>query len=298
MKKPVVIVAGAPKSGTTSIFKFLAEHPEICGSRIKEPAFFIRDYSSDSQKNVALYGENFSHCGKGDFTYFLEASAGYINHAGVAQKIDDFLGDNCKLLFILRNPVDRLYSNYRFQLSRYVFPEALSFEEYIAISKGQKPNAYDVEDRHFQVLEQGRYINYLHDFIRVLGDERMSILIYEEFRKDNRKTMQQICHFLDIDAGFFDDYSFISANVTTSGRNRFLHALALRCNGILEPLLRQRPTIKQKIVSVYKKLNTSGPGYAAMPVETRESLEAYYRDSIEKLEKQLRFSTNWISPLK
>jgi len=295
MKKPVVIVAGAPKSGTTSVFKFLAEHPEVCGSRVKEPAFFINDYSSDARKNLALYSENFSHCGKGDYTYYLEASAGYINHAGVARKIHDFLGENCRLIFILRNPVDRLYSNYRFQQSRYIFPETLDFDEYIAISEGRLPNSHDIESRHFQVLEQGRYINYLRDFIDVIGRERISILIYEDFRNDNRKTMNQLCSFLEIDSNFYEYYSFVSANVTTSGRIRFLHALALRCNGILEPLLRQRPAIKQKIVSVYKKLNTIGPGYAAMSVETRESLEAYYRDSIEKLEKQLQFNTNWIS---
>src|SRR6056297_562433 len=98
---------GAQKAGTSSIFHFLKEHPEICTSSKKEIHFFDKEYNY--LKGIKFYRKFFNNCSskniKGEFT------PRYIYHPKVAQRIKKYFPD-VKLIVSLRNPIERAISHY------------------------------------------------------------------------------------------------------------------------------------------------------------------------------------------
>jgi hypothetical protein len=77
------------------------------------------------------------------------------------------------------------------------------------------------------------------------------------------------------------------ANVSFSARLKYLHRIVLSFNRLFESVLRQRPTLKHKLVKLYKNLNQDRQGYVPMQEETREKLVNYYAPGIDKLKQIL-----------
>ena len=123
------IIAGTEKAGTTSVFTYLSTHPSVCGSVVKETDFFRNAYTGDREKDITNYAsffENHSH----EKPIIMEASPGYLGSgAEVAARIHSLI-PNTKLLFILRNPIDRMYSSFNFHVSKLNLNANLSFEEF------------------------------------------------------------------------------------------------------------------------------------------------------------------------
>ena len=118
---PQFLVIGAAKSGTTSLYHWLREHPEIFVPRLKEPHFFghgISRYSGpgdavltrNSVRTLAAYGKLFSSRENGKIAG--EMSTGYLFGEAAPRLIREHL-PSAKLVAILRHPVDRAYSQYR-----------------------------------------------------------------------------------------------------------------------------------------------------------------------------------------
>ena len=159
---PNLIIPGVYKSGTTSLFEYLALHPEICGASEKEPGYFNRLRRGKKQPPpIEKYLQYFKHCGTQK--YLMEASPVYFrNGAIVAQAIKKYLGD-VKIIVILREPVERLISDYKYWKSLLAIDQQLDFEEYIEeYISGKNPEGWI-----FRRIEQGFYADYLQ---RILFD--------------------------------------------------------------------------------------------------------------------------------
>ncbi len=106
MRLPNLIIAGINKSGTTSIYRYLADHPECCGSKIKETCFYL-----GKNDEVSGYEKYFEDCN--DEKVVFEATPGYF-YCGdtIAYKIKKQIKE-VKIIIALRNPTDRLYSYYK-----------------------------------------------------------------------------------------------------------------------------------------------------------------------------------------
>ena len=172
MRLPNAIIGGIFKAGTTAVFEYLSAHPEVCVSSVKETNFFLREYTGEPQHDIMTYEKYFIHC-KESSKIILEASPIYLvgGRAGaqvVANRIDQLL-DQPKILFILRNPVDRIYSAYNFQMERLNLPKTLTFEDYIDLCL-QKETADNPSDLEFGVerlnaLQYGCYAHYLKEYL-------------------------------------------------------------------------------------------------------------------------------------
>ena len=75
-KLPNLIIAGVNKAGSTSLFHYLSQHPEVCGSKDKETCYFLPLLYNESISPITNYEAQFSHCGKS--AYRLEATPAYI----------------------------------------------------------------------------------------------------------------------------------------------------------------------------------------------------------------------------
>lgn len=276
------IIAGTEKAGTTSVFMYLTEHPEVCASMRKETDFFRRKGVDDSL-SLDGYEERFSHCA-GTGPIRMEASPAYLGEARtVAPRMAAVLPD-AQLLFILRNPVERLHSSYHFHVGRLNINESVSFRTYV-----DKCLAYDggtasaeelgLDPWYLNVLRYGRYSDYLQVYLSSFPAANIRVMFFEDLRDDPRAFMTELSEFLGIDAAFWDTFEFRRENVTFSAGNKTLHRLALGINNMTEPYLRRMPRLKSWLVALYKRLNLAGEGYTPMADDVRNRLQAYYASS-------------------
>ena len=281
------IIGGTEKAGTTSVFVYLSQHPEVCASSKKETDFFRDQYCDDLLKDSANYGAYFKHAEPGH-NVFMEASPSYLGEAGLVAERMNTLVPEAKLLFILRNPIDRMYSSYNFHVGKLNIPEDMEFSEYIRLcqsysARSQTAAELGMDDWYLKVLEFGRYADSLSIFQKHFPPEQIKVMFFESLKKDEQGFMQELSEFLGINTDFWNDYEFRASNVTFSGKNKLLHRMAMWANTITEPLLRQRPELKHKLVDFYKSINQARQGYDPMAIEDKTALANYYAASIQDL---------------
>jgi hypothetical protein len=281
------IIAGTEKAGTTSIFTYLSSHPDICGSSVKETDFFRNQFTGNIEKDLENYNRYFSRC-YNEKSIRMEASPGYLGSAKeVTERIHKIL-PGIKFLFILRNPVDRLYSSYNFHVGKLNISQDISFYDYInkcmLFDAGKaSPDELGLSEWYLKVLSYGNYSTYLKYFFDTFQEHQIKVMFYEDMNNNINDFMKDLCQYLDISYAPFVNYEFKKANVTFSGKNKLLHRIAVIANNMLEPALRQRPDLKYKIVDYYKKLNQDKEGYSCMSDKCHILLTNYYQSSIDSL---------------
>ena len=288
---PNFILGGTEKAGTTSVFDWLSGHPEVGASARKETDFFREQYTGVHAIDVQRYAAHFEHADP-SARVLMEASPGYLGEAAVvAPRLRALLPD-VKLLFILRDPIDRLHSSYHFHRGRLNLPQTLSFEDYVraclAFEQGlASAESIGLDAWYLRVLRFGCYADLLAIYREHVPAERIKLMFFEQLRTDERGFMREVSHFLGIDDAYWDGVEFRPSNVTFSARHRGLHRLAMRTNAIAEPIMRRYPAVKQGLVRAYKALNQEREGYDPMPSSTRALLEEFYAPSLARLEQML-----------
>lgn len=283
------VIGGTEKAGTTSLFTYLSLHPEICGSNVKETNYFRDNWIGNIETDVYNYQKYYAKCSYSK-KIFMEASTAYLGAADkVAQRIYKTL-PNVKLLFILRNPVNRLYSSFNFHKGRLNIQESMTFDQYIDLCmeyerrtvKGQQIKRL-LGDSQLKNLRYGKYYDYIKIYQDIFPKKNIKIIFFEHFKNNEKKSIKDICDFLGLNSDYYDTYNFQPINVTFSGKNKTLHKIAMYLNNSLEPFLRQKPQLKKHIVHYYKKTNMAKSGYPPLPNSSREMLSNYYLPSIVKL---------------
>ena len=219
-----LIVGGAPRSGTTSLFEYLRAHPEVCASSIKETRFFLdADYPLESAarfdgQNLAMYGRFFPNCDAREGRMFVESTPDYLYNS-TAARIGKLL-PRAKIVFILRDPVDRVVSWYRYARQRALLDRSVSLEEYVT-SQVKSPLRSSTP-LHMRAIDQNRYEHYLRPFRRTFG-ERIMTLAFEDLLQDPLAVMNKIAEFAGIDASFYGVYEFHPKNASHNVRSAGLH---------------------------------------------------------------------------
>jgi hypothetical protein len=222
----------------------------------------------------------------------VEASPNYLGYKeNVAPRVRALLPD-ARLLFILRNPADRLYSHYHFAVGKLELSDRLPFEEYVDLcvqyTAGERSaRAAGIAEKHLRAFEIGFYARHLKNYTELFPAARVKIAFFEHLKRDPLRFMMDVSSFAGIDPNFYQNYGFSKINVTFSARLKPLHFLALILNRALEPMLRQRPRLKAQLVRLYKRWNQGSEGYVPMADATRARLAEYYAPSIQALKALL-----------
>lgn len=192
-------IVGAQKAGTTALHHFLSKHPKIIFGKVKELHYFDDDTMFDS-KNREINNRNLSKL----FERFQCSKKGVLK--GDATPITMFypnaierLGNHnpkIKVICILRNPVDRAYSNWKMEVSRN--REELSFEE--AILQESKRVADKETLRTFSYFERGLYCRQIRNLITSFGYENCLFLKHEDLLNDHNKTLDEVFNFLSLES--------------------------------------------------------------------------------------------------
>ena len=209
MSRPSFFVIGNSKSGTTALDQFLRTHPAIFMCGIKEPNYFATDFCRDSDpagfffprseaEYLALYAGARSDqlCG--------EASACYLYSEVAARRISEF-NPSAKLIAILRDPVEFLFSYY-LQLRKNPITEgetARDFAQALALEderrSGKRIPRGCLLPEFLYYRERIRYASQLERVYESFDRSQVLVLVYEDFRRDNRTTYRQILSFLEVD---------------------------------------------------------------------------------------------------
>ncbi len=192
---PDFLIVGAAKSGTTSLFQYLAQHPEIIPSREKELLYF----SVNQEKGLRWYLSNFPEKREKMESLTFEASPSYMYYPKGLERIAK-LFPRVKLIIILREPISRSYSQWAFHTSSNFVKERPYAREYRSfadsilaeIKNPSKTGAY------FQYLNRSTYSVHLKKIYDLFPQERVLILSFEEFKADPYISLNKVTDFLGI----------------------------------------------------------------------------------------------------
>lgn len=288
--KHELIIAGANKCGTTSVFRYLAEHPSVCAASRKETGFFHRDrnYSSPEarQEFEALFPGSLEQ-----HEILLEATPNYLDRGERSASRLKALLRAPRILFLLRDPVERFLSRYRSRRGVIGDPATrLSPDEFCVAqleAADADPEGAAAESLGIEDLLRGRYATPLRDYIEVFRAGEVSITFYDDLAADPRAYMRRLSEWLEIDPGFYDDFVFRVENRSRPHRSHFLRTFASRTNLRLEPLLNRLPAVRRSARAVYNAINTGGGRMPDLAPETRVRLGDYYAGSNAALRELL-----------
>jgi len=196
MLLPTFIVGGAPRSGTTYLYELCDSHPDIYMAKPKapEPKFFLVD--EEYSKGLGYYsGKYFAHAE--GFQAMGEKSTNYLEHSHVAQRIQQCI-PNVKLVFVLRNPVERAFSNFLWSCRNRI--ETLSFAEAIAREQ-ERELTYKQEYRYarpFSYVSRGMYARHLKPYLKFFDPSQVKIFLLDDIVSAPEYVTQELFAFLDI----------------------------------------------------------------------------------------------------
>ena len=197
---PNLFIVGAAKSGTTSLHNYLNQHPDVFMCTPKEPHFLINNEIGKDRIPVGICSENEYRNlfieGKGE-KYRGESSVMYLMFPEIViPKINQQYGEDCKIIIILRNPIERAYSGFQ-HVKRYnVEEDCTDFKSAWNIS----------EERYFSKLDMtpasrykklGMYHKQVKSYLD--GIKNVHIIIYDDYQNDFQNEMIKVFNFLGID---------------------------------------------------------------------------------------------------
>lgn len=291
-KLPNLIIAGVIKGGTTSLYSYLSNHPDICCSTVKETCYFHtyrygkpNSRYQQSTNPFVQYQQFFAHCQ--DQAYIMEATPGYFEGGrALAGEIQKQLGERVKIIIVLREPINRLTSFFKFKKSMLELSEDLTFEQYIhqceslPISEKVKQ-----ENNIYWGIDGGFYSNYLEEWFAVFGDS-LKVLFFEHLASKPRMVLSDICTWLSIDESIFNSYVFSVENKTVGYKYKSLQKLALSVNAKAEQTFRANPKVKKILRAMYYSVNGASRR-EEISQSTTDYLKTVYAPYNKLLAKQL-----------
>ena len=295
---PNFLIVGAAKCGTSSLHNYLNQHPDVFmpsyneqGMKAKEPRFLIKDLVKDRLHNgvwdlesyQALFNNVVNEKAIGESTVLYLY---YYNEA--IKNIKKYLGDDVKIIIMLRNPVDRAFSAYT-HVSRSL-KEPLSFEEALEVEENRLENDITLTPM-VMYKDMGLYHNMVSAYIE--NFKNVHVVMHEDFLQNTKAVVKLTLAFLGILRSVELDTDSKYNVGGKSWRFSFLKQFFMKDNVIKKELRVIFPKTLRKRFRVFleyflkEKVKPIKPG-------TKKELISFFRIDVEKLEKLLNIDLkNW-----
>jgi Sulfotransferase domain len=290
-KWPNLFIVGAAKAGTTSLYHYLSQHPEIYMSPIKEPHFFSR--IRPDRKHVALSGTQVIANERSYLRLFQqwqheplagEASPSYLWEPMAASRIKQ-VSPNAKIIILLREPVSRAYSHYLNDVRAGL--EKRSFLEAIEADLAATKVGWGVSPLYVALGLYGEQVKrYLDRFTQV------KIIFFENLILYPQETLRQIFRFLQVEASYADRIEPEIFNPYAKARGK-VGAFLLGTPKIREL---SRLTIPPSLRASLKRLVLVRAAKPALDPQVRGLLAQLYAQEYEGLPHLLRQELPWQNP--
>ena len=212
-------IVGAPKAGTTSLYHYLSEHPQVEMSSQKEPDYFsdraINEQGMYYDKNrINTLDKYESLFVQKESVVYGEASVSYLFYENVAEDIKKY-NPNAKIIIILRNPIERAFSHYLMDYRLGLI--SVSFEKVLAkISKLKNAHLF-----YQQYIELGKYTTQIQRYLDSFEQESILFIDYDDFKKNVPETVNQVYSFLNISTDFTANIN-TKYNASTMPKNKII----------------------------------------------------------------------------
>jgi len=311
MKKPNFFIVGAAKAGTTSIFNYLNNHPDVYMSPIKEPHYFSKDISCEDfseeykkkvcfdikaylskpqleKKHIAfvdnindyleLFREVYNEKVIG------EISNGYLFSKVASKEIFEF-NPKAKILIILRNPVERAFSHWLMDLRGGLNLEK-DFLKAIEKDYNQKEKGWGKSHLY---IELGLYYEQIKRYLDTFPKEQVKIMFFDDLKKDSKKFMNEIFEYLDLNPIELDTNK--RYNKAQLPKNRLIYNLAKNIYSY-ELVKKLIPGFISK--KIKNKLMTDKDLPKLTERERKILYDKYFKEDIDKLERLINYDlTMW-----
>lgn len=295
MPYPNAIVIGAPRSGTTSLYEYLGQHPDVFVSPVKETRFFAyegqaldfqgpadpytinRDSITDPEAYQALFA------GQSDESVVAEASPIYLSHPRAPERIKQHV-PHAKMIVSLRNPVSRAYSDF-LNMVRLGWEPLRDFE-----------TALDREDDRiaagwgpfYQYRSKGYYGRQMARYLDRFAEEQLLVFPFKELQSDPERVMKRVYSFLGVSTAVTPDVEQ-AHNRSGLPRSEVVHSILT--HPVTEAVFRgPLRSVRQR----WRDRNTRHEK-PPMPPAARRRLVDAYRDDVEQLERLLDLDlSHWL----
>lgn len=287
---PDFLIIGAAKSGTTSLYYYLEQHPEIFMSANKEPSFFAYEGVNnpfhgpgDERRNaklitnfadyVALFQNAAPHqkCG--------EASVVYLYHPDAPRRIHEY-SPQAKLIVLLRDPVDRAMSAYQ-HLRRDGYEKIERFDDALRAES-------DRIDRQWQYLWHYRQLGFygvqVERYLNYFPREQILILKSSDLRIHRERLVSDIFSFVGVDATRPIDTSH-DYNISGRSRSAFLQSLIKRPSGAKRLYQSALPVSWRRTIGKQIRTWNVAPEKPDAAQETLRDLRMMYTEDILHLQE-------------
>lgn len=231
---PNLLIAGAAKAGSSTLYHYLGEHPDVCMSSGKEPAFFTKNW----KKGIGWYESQFVEYS--DESVIGEATVEYMRDPIATQRIWEVIPD-VKFIFTLREPISRAVSHYWWRVHN--GHESRSFDEVLT------------EGREAFFVDYGLYYTHISRFLDYFPLEHMHFVILERMASDHDIVFQEMWDFLELrEQNIIQNVS--ARNNAVAPRSEKLKSLLLSIRksafkrlipSILKPLIRRSLTLAENV---------------------------------------------------
>ncbi len=282
---PNLVIAGVTKAGTTSLFHYLGQHPDICTSDTKELRYFSPLQYGEPLPPLESYSAHFRHCQQQE--YAVEGTPGYFyGGAPLARGLHAALPD-ARVLLILRSPDDRCWSFFRFVKSKVRIPKSMTFAEYLDRCEELQRSGTDMEKTNgdFSGLVKGCYARWLDAWTDEFG-EGLRILLFDDVVTDPAKCLRQIFNWLELDDTVVDSMDFGADNTTVEYRRQGLQRMAVSFNRHAQRYFERHRRLKDRLRAGYYMVNRAPASETLGPAE-KDRMQRFYAPHNAELAKQL-----------
>lgn len=211
MRKPNFFIVGFGRSGSTSVYNYLRQHPDIYMSPVKEPNFFSTDIKFGSKREICAssldeYLALFKDAG--DETIVGEASPLYVASGAAARNIRAF-SPAAKILILLRNPVDFLYSWHTHGV-HHGYETERDFQRALAAEQARTSRNY-VHERGLDITYRYRYVvrrspHFVKQYFDLFGLDNVHLVVFDRLKSATREVYGEILEFLGVDTDFMPEF--------------------------------------------------------------------------------------------
>ena len=296
MPTPNTLIIGASRSGTTSCYNYLKQHPEVYMSPVKEARFFsypeqTLDFrgpadrytiNRDSVTDWPAYQRLFAE--RTDEPIAGEASPIYLYHPDTAATIHRYVPD-CTLLCILRNPIDRGYSDF-LNMVRLGWEPLRDYEEALRREDDRTAKHWGP---FYHYGSKGHYASQLQRYLDVFDREQLHIYLFDDFVSDPVGVMQDMYGRLGIDTTFRPKTE-TAHNRSGLPKSDLLHAV------LTHPVAEKTFRGPLRDLRQHWRDQNTRHEKEPLPVALRHRLRERYRDDIERLSEQIdRDVSHWLT---
>jgi len=295
VNRPNFFIVGAPRCGTTALYSYLRQHPDVFLPEYKEPHFFNTDMNSGGAIRNETESLDLFAAAKRQ-TRIGEASVYYLSSQATPEKIKRFC-PTAKIIMMLRNPVDAVDALHAHQVAAWI-EDIWDLEQALALEEERKRGLHLLawmDDPHKLFYRQTvDFPVQLRRYSQFFGPENLHVIIFDDFKRDTAAVFRQTCTFLGVAPDIELEFPVVWSN--PSFRSRVLARFVRKPPGVLRRLGRMfmPGQLRTKVVSALNNWNSVRAPRQPMPADLRNRLTAEFTPQVNELSDLLgRDLSDW-----